>query len=325
MNRKTNIDLLRIVSAAAVVILHSVTAPMGYCNATVPFLTDKILTVIHALTLWAVPVFFIITGYCLLLKSECNYKYCFLHIRKFVFALFTVGLFYALLEEVYSVGTISISIVFAAIKNVVSGNLWEHMWFIYAIIGIYLVMPVIHTFIKQEKNGSIVLTAVLFVFNILFPVIKKWIPIGVELPFGGYLFYVCVGGLVAKYGIRKWQCILISIAGLISAVYVSIHYNGKNAEPVDLLAMCFMSLTVFAIFNCMKIKPSKLLLNLSSCSWGIYLFHPLVINIALKLLKIDFVFSMPYIRIPLLAVSAFMLSFALTYLLKKLPFVSKFI
>lgn len=325
LDRKANIDLLRIISAAAVVTLHAVVAPVGHCTSTVPFLTGRILTVIHSLTMWAAPVFFTITGYCLLLKPECDYKYCFLHIRKFVIALFTVGLFYALLEEIYPVGAVNASIVFTAIKNVISGNLWDHMWFIYAIIGIYLVMPVIHEFIKQEKTGSIVLTALLFAFNILFPAIKEWIPIGVELPFGGYIFYVCFGGLIARYGIRKRQLMIISAAGLISAVYISVHYKGQTAEPIDLLAVCLMSLAVFSIFNHLEIAPSKPLLVMSGCSWGIYLFHPLFINIAIKLLKIDFVFSAPYIRIPLLAMSAFTLSFALTYLLKKLPFVSKVI
>lgn len=79
---------------------------------------------------------------------------------------------------------------FAAFKNVIAGKLWEHMWFVYAIIGIYLVMPVVHGFIKLERKDSFILTAILFAFNILFPVFQKWIPIGVELSFGGYLFYM---------------------------------------------------------------------------------------------------------------------------------------
>lgn len=169
-DRKANIDLLRVISAAAIVTLHSVTAPMGNASSPIPLLTEQILTVIHSLTLWAVPAFFIITGYCLFLKPECNYKYCFLHIRKFVIVLFTIGLFYALLEEVYSTGMINGLVVLVAVKNVIAGNIWEHMWFVYAIIGIYLVMPVVHGFIKRERKDSFILTAILFAFNILFPV-----------------------------------------------------------------------------------------------------------------------------------------------------------
>ena len=77
VDRKANIDLLRVISAAAIVILQSVTAPLGNASSPIPLLTEQILTVIHSLTLWAVPAFFIITGYCLLLKPECSYKYCF--------------------------------------------------------------------------------------------------------------------------------------------------------------------------------------------------------------------------------------------------------
>lgn len=237
--------------------------------------------------------------------------------------LFTVGLFYALLEEVYSTGMVNGLVVLVAVKNVIAGNIWEHMWFVYAIIGIYLVMPVVHGFIKRERKDSFILTAILFAFNILFPVFQKWIPIGVELPFGGYLFYVCFGGLIAKYGIRKQEMIVIVIAGLISAAYLGVHYNGKIAESIDLLAVCIMSLAAFLIFEHMKIKPSRLLLALAKCSWGIYLLHPLIINVALKVLKMDFVSYMPYVKIPLLAICTFILSFAITYLLRKIPFVSE--
>lgn len=70
VDRKANIDLLRVISAAAIVILHSETAPIGNASFPIPLLTEQILTVIHSLTLWAVPAFFIITGYCLLLNQS---------------------------------------------------------------------------------------------------------------------------------------------------------------------------------------------------------------------------------------------------------------
>jgi len=50
-DRKANIDLLRVISAAAIVTLHSVTAPMGNASSPIPLLTEQILTVIHSLTL----------------------------------------------------------------------------------------------------------------------------------------------------------------------------------------------------------------------------------------------------------------------------------
>ena len=51
VDRKAKIDLLRVMSAAAIVILHSVTAPMGNVSSPIPLLTERILTVVHSLTL----------------------------------------------------------------------------------------------------------------------------------------------------------------------------------------------------------------------------------------------------------------------------------
>lgn len=197
------------------------------------------------------------------------------------------------------------------------------MWFVYAIIGIYLVMPVVHGFVKRERKDSFILTAILFAFNILFPVFQKWTPIGVKLSFGGYLFYVCFGGLIAKYGIRKREMIVIVIAGLISAAYLGVHYNGKIAEPIDLLAVCIVSLAVFLIFEHMKIRPSRLLLTLAKCSWGIYLLHPLIIKCRSESSKDGFCFLHAICKDSSAGICTFILSFAVTYLLRKIPFVSE--
>ena len=42
-----------------------------------------------------------------------------------------------------------------------------------------------------------------FFFTIFCPAINKWLPIGIDFPFGGYLFYVCLGGAIAKCRIKK--------------------------------------------------------------------------------------------------------------------------
>ena len=110
MKRNYSIDLLRIMSAIAVVIIHVVTAPLNNITFVVDPALKSILSAFHHLSYWAVPVFFMITGYCMALKKECTYKYCFSQVAKFVAVLFTVGLFYALLEEVFTARTVSIAI-----------------------------------------------------------------------------------------------------------------------------------------------------------------------------------------------------------------------
>lgn len=322
MERKYSIDLLRVISAIAVIIIHVVSAPINNNTVADNVSITTNLNLIHTLMNWSVPVFFMITGYCLLKKKECTYEYCFSHVIKYLCILFTVGLFYSLLEEIFVHKTINISLFIQSIRNVIEGNLWDHMWFVYTIIGIYLVMPVIHLFMQQGNRNILILTALLFFFNILFPAIEKQISVGIVFPFSGYLFYVCFGGLVAKLKINKKLSYFIYLTGLLSIIWIILEADNHKFGYKH-LAVCSIAMSIFFIISKMNIKPSKVLLEISKCTWGIYLIHPLFINIALKLLHIDFVTSQPYLKLLLFAVIVFLASFLATYILRKIPFIKK--
>lgn len=320
MERRSSIDLLRIISAIAVVIIHSVSAPIS--NSTIVYSDSLVfnLNLIHILLNWSVPVFFMITGYCLLIKEECTYEYCFTHVIKYLCVLSTVGLFYSLLEEIFVFKTINIGIITQSVKNVIEGKLWDHMWFVYAIIGVYLVMPVIHNFMEQGSRNILILTTLLFLFNILFPTVEKQISVGVSFPFSGYLFYVCFGGAVAKLQINKKMMTAIYFGGLLSAFWIFL--GAKNQKfGYKHLAVCFMAMSIFLIISKITIKPNKILLNVSKCTWGIYLIHPLFINIALKLLNMDLVTSHAYFKLPLFVMIIFIISFLTTYILRRIPYI----
>ena len=322
MERKYSIDILRIISAIAVIIIHIVSAPVTNSAVAIDASLKINLNLIHILMNWSVPVFFMITGYCLLKKKECTYEYCFSHVLKYICVLFTVGLFYALLEEIFVSKTLNVSIFIQSLLNVIRGNLWDHMWFVYTIIGIYLVMPIIHHFMQQGNRNIIILTMLLFFFNILVPTLEKWISIGVVFPFSGYLFYVCFGGTVAKLKIDNKLSYFIYLTGLLSVVWIILGAENHKFDYKH-LAVCLMAMSIFLLISKMDIKPNKFLLRISKCTWGIYLIHPFFINVAIKLLDIDVVTSQPYIRLFVFAVIVSFTSFLATYILGKIPFVKK--
>ena len=257
IQRNNSMDILRVIACMAVVIIHVSTAPVGSAAAPVSGGILKNLELIHILMQWSVPVFFMITGFCMMQKENCTYSYCFSKVLKYAATLFTVGLFYALLEGVFTEKTINLKIIFNAFKSVIGGYTWEHMWFVYSIIGVYLVMPIIHCFMKQGNKNIMILTTLLLFFSILTPAMNKYLPIGIELPFDGYLVYVCYGGMIAK------------------------------------------------------------------CSWGIYLIHPFFMNIALKVLKIDLLSGMLYVKLLIFAIVLFVISMITTYILRKIPVIKK--
>lgn len=322
MERKFSIDLLRILSAVAVVIIHIVSAPVTNSSAVIDSELATNLNLVHLFMNWSVPVFFMITGYCLQKKNEVTYKYCFSHVVKYVSVLFTVGLAYAFIEEVFTTKTVNGSVVVQSIQNVISGNLWDHMWYIYSIIGIYLVMPVIHLFMSKDDQAAVILTVLLFIFNIFLPTFENYISFGVNLPFGGYLFYVCLGSTIAKLKIHRRFTFFIQLLGVLSVIWI--WFGLANSEfGYNHLAVCAMAMSIFITISKMDIKSNKLISCIAKCTWGIYLIHPFYINIAIKMLKIDVLSSNVYIKLSLMCGIILILSFFTTYALRKLPVVKK--
>lgn len=318
IQRNNSIDLLRVMASIAVVFIHVSTAPVGSASVAVSGEILKNMELIHILMQWSVPVFFMITGFCMMQKESCKYSYCFSKVLKYIGTLLTVGLFYALLEGVFTEKTINLRIIVNAFKSVISGYTWEHMWFVYTIIGIYLVIPIIHCFMKQESKNTIILTTLLLVFSILIPEINKYFPIGVELPFDGYLVYVCFGGMVAKCRIdNKWKY-LSFIAIVISIVYLWVNVGNQLfvfKHPI----VCFMAMGIFLLISQADFKSNKIIMEIARCSWGIYLIHPFFMNIALKVLKIELLSGMLYIKLFMFAIVLFVISLIVTYILRKIP------
>lgn len=324
MERKYSIDLLRILSAVAVVLIHIVSAPVANSSAVIDSAVATNLNLIHTLMNWSVPVFFMITGYCLQKKKEVTYEYCFSHVMKYIGVLFTIGLAYALMEEVFTARTINGAVLVQSILNVISGNLWDHMWFIYSIIGIYLVMPVIHLFISKDDKNAVILTVLLFVFTILLPTFEKYFSIGVTIPFGGYLFYVCFGSTIAKLKINPRFSIFIPLFGVLSVIWIFLENPNGKFEYTH-LTICVMAISIFLTVSQMNIKSNKLILGISKCTWGIYLIHPLYINIAIKVLKIDVLSSNVYIRLLVMWGVILTISLLTVYILRKIPIIKKLI
>lgn len=322
MERKNSIDFLRIISAVAVVLIHIVSAPVSKSSGDMEYALWRNLQLTHVLMNWAVPVFFMITGYCMMKKESLTYRYCFAHIRKYVCVLFTVGLSYALMAEIFEHGTFNLTILGQAVLNVLRGDLWAHMWFMYSIIGVYLVLPVIHRFMTREERDARILTALLFLLCILLPAFEGILPIGIKLPFDGYLFYVCMGGLLARQKLGKKWIHAIYLAGVLGLGWILLGWHRWGFGYLH-PAVCAMAVSIFLLVSKMNIRPGKLLLGLSGCTWGVYLIHPFFINVAIKVIGIDLLSSGTYMKLLALLVAVLALSFVGTWVLRKIPYVKK--
>lgn len=197
------------------------------------------------------------------------------------------------------------------------------MWYIYAIIGIYLILPLIHSLLHNNINDFYKLTIILFIFNILLPAFKDYLIIRIDFPISNYVFYVCFGSIISQKKVFLKNIQLLKIASILIISYFilnpTLHFEYTN------ILVCILSITIFIIVENLNIKENKFIQSLSNCSWGIYIIHPLFINIIIKLLNIDLLKNNPYINLLLFGIFITFISYIFTLIIKKTPILKKIV
>ena len=133
-------DLLRAVAMLAVIIVHLAGSQLG--NVPVGSAEFHVLNAYDGLTHWCVPVFIMLSGMFLLdpKHSLSSSKLFFGHILRMLVALVVWGTAYALVTQVSAAG-LSWESVKAALWQVLQGKTHFHLWFLYMIVGLYLITP----------------------------------------------------------------------------------------------------------------------------------------------------------------------------------------
>lgn len=324
--RDYRIDILRIVSAFFIVVIHVVSTSVTYNDVAVDAHTARGLNVVHNLSSWAVPVFFMITGFCVLGDDrECTWRWTFVHIWKYAGILFTVGWFYAFLEYIYLERSVSLRAAGASFVDVLNGKTWTHMWFIYSIIGIYLVLPVIKPCIVASEKNVYCLAGVLFFTTVLLPVVNDLLKLSIDikLPIAGYIFYVIAGAAAARchFQSMKYVNLVFMAVDLLVIVYF-LCCGREEIYAYTSLPVCLMAIGIFipvakndaALHGC-----GGRLEKLAKCTLGIYLIHPLFLNLMVRLLHIYPLHITGWISIPVTCIALFLVSYGTVCLLRKIP------
>ncbi len=308
------IDLLRVASALAVVMIHVVTLS-SVSGRTLPTGTKAALENVHNLLRWSVPIFCMITGFLFLGgRRECTYRSISHNIWHLLLLLVLTGGFYSLLKQVYMAGCFSLTMLPRAVVDILTGNLWDHMWYLYMIIGVYLMLPVAAPFFQREVSEAGVLCGISFLFTILLPEMTRLLGVRTEFsfPIAGYSFYVFMGGFLGRIRYRK-RHLGAAAAGIITgAILMLSPLYEKIAVNYRSLPVAMMAVGIFAAAGmCFeKYTPGRIVRMLALCSGGIYLLHPLFLNLQIRVLGIhplDYpgILSVPMNSVIIFGISAF--------------------
>lgn len=335
MDRKNydpRISRLRILAAVCVIWLHTCSTLAE--NRSLFGLTDSQYVFFGAafqIMYWAVPVFFMITGALLLGKQtdypRCLRRYC----GRVLLALTVFGIPFAALKIVGETRKVSASLIPQTLLAVLSGESFAHLWYLYVLLGIYLVLPVLQLAVSRMEDGHWrYLLGAMFVLAFLLPTVQALtgVKIAFTIPFAYPLFYVLAGYRLYTNP-PKWNpardvlCILLAGGCMIAAWMAgfSPRVVGGYSSPLTAL----MALSVFSLAMGLR-EPGRALWQLDRLCFGAYLIHPLFIHFVYRLLKLTPVSFSVY---PLAAVGFFvgfvLCAFAGSWLLNRIPLLRKYV
>lgn len=341
------LDILRIISVFAVVLLH----------ISAPFVVDInanglrwwwVGNIIDSATRWSVPVLIIISGKLMLDNDREESITIFLRKRltKVAIPLIFWSFVHMMIANRANLQWDG-SFIITFIKNFYVGKVHIHLWYLYMIFGLYLVTPIIKPYVNNVKKNSLMYFIVIwFISNGIIGFSQKFT--GYNIAFNLSFFhwglgYFVLGFVLSKYSVSIKQRKTLYFCGVIGLVvtiwgsYLLTKYNNGIMVPhlYSYYApnVIFTAIAIFLLFKNIDFDKivgnnnfiKRTISNLSSTSFGVYLIHLLVLNIissgvfgiAIKATSFN-----PFIGIPLVGIATFTISHFVVRILQKIPFVN---
>lgn len=330
-SRLTWVDFLRVTSALLVVLVHSQVWGSGPAIAK---------TFYHTLARISVPVFFMLSGYLLLPKEESWQTFLSKRATKILIPFFFWSFVYdAFINAAFSETGVTLAASYDMFLRILSSPRGGHFWYMYSLIGLYFFIPILRLFVARARNSDVLyfIGLWLFVIPILY-ILEAYTDIRIrfEMQFAaGYVGYLLIGLLLGRMELtpkRMWISAALFVASFLFCLAVfHYEYPPDNELPFRSHLSLNIILLASAAFPILKFMgnnvPRRLLPSLyliSEASFGIYLIHPLVMywmELIWKSFGYETTSGSSFIVIPVVTVVAFLLSFAVTYILQKIPIV----
>lgn len=281
-SRNCSIDLLRILCCFLVVCIHTAPLYQSYTQLEVTEGQKYIVLGLESFVRVGMPVFFVISGMFILNKEVTSlYDFYKKRLTSIIIPFIVASILHFSLKQYINNDDFSMKGYMLALVGTTSIS--DHFWFVYAIIGIYIVSPVFSLLVSSldAKKASLILKIV-FAFILLNVYVSPFIK-GMFLPeIGMWLLYFISGGLITKLKIKTRVYTIGFVVGYLLTIIASYINNGHflpiNLRQYDsginmyIFAMCFAG--IFWSIN-MKVKGvcAHFITYLSSATYMIYLLH----------------------------------------------------
>ena len=340
-SRENNFDLLRVICAFAVIVIHVSAQFVGAITSNPMYegvYFDHILNdaLYYGLSRFAVPCFVMLSG-AFLLDNDRNADFSQFYrksFKKLLIPVFVFSIIYFLYDYVLLIGKIfvlhkevlSMALLLEPVKQLIAGTPFYHMWYMYMLIGLYALVPMVIRlkneigFDRFEKLAYIFVVVASLAGWVATQKVN-WDP-GMSFRYLGYLM---IGYVLRKRcyenNIRAWVFIVAGL--LIETINSFLRYHqilqriAEGDRVYTLYAphaplVVISSVLLFAGFAYLKTNIS--IQRIASASFVIYLVHAGILSCiqiisSPKFFALYDVMGDTRVIIPLVSVVTFLLSF----------------
>lgn len=322
------VDFTRIVAIFFVIVVH-VSYQLVAKWGEIPFGWWMFGNIVDGASRTAVSLFFMVSGYLNLARPMPWKDYFQRRLSRILILLVTWSLIHMFLLAYTGQREYTL---FSAFKAILSGTVFDHLWFMYSLFGFYLITPI---FWKLLEDRQVLWFFVLLwvIFEPLTSLIDRFT--GLQFAFvlpqaTGYFGFYVLGYLLGTrdytfrqswLGLAAWLAaslfIILATWGLTaSAGTLDITFYYINGFPVLIGAI---GLFVFIKSSCFD---HPMIRWLGTTTTGIYLMHYIIIDLVKRGLlgmKLSAIHPNPYVGVPLAAIIVFFLSSLLTWVMLHIP------
>lgn len=328
---KTNhiayLDTLRVVACLLVILTHS-PIPHDNMGSSLSYVS------IYYLCLPCIGLFLMISGALLLPMRVPTKEFLHKRLPRIIFPLISWSVIYIIIALLVNKLTISegiynlLLIPFKCVKG------FDHGWFLYTIIGIYLFIPIFNAWINNNSLRRTQYFILLWGITLCFPyIIARFGTIQSDTlyTFASYFGYVVLGYYLHHHPISldsapKWL-VLISVTIIVGMVlpvimyrYYSPGYNLYNDLQLSVVVMCVLIFCCIQSFNPKSHLWNKCMRHLSGLTFGIYLVNFAILRNLFTPYFTQNPLASPLLEILIAFIGSAIISYLIIWSIQKLPF-----
>ncbi|MDG2433715.1 acyltransferase family protein [Flavobacterium sp.] len=323
---KFGLSFLRIIATFSVIVIH-VAGPLVVRFSQIPNFEWHVANFYDSVSRYSVPVFFMISGALILRKDYELFDFLKRRFGKIIIPFLFWSLLYSLLNR-YVFNDDSFSVV-KIIRDVFYGSMY-HLWFVYALLGVYLTVPVLRRWIKNAPQKEILYVLIIWMITIMLtiPKLNIYFPKIDFIYFSGFIGYFILGYYLSLFKFPKKLSLILIFLGSLITIVGTYYFTEKNSKFYYYFYeyLCLNTLMVssgfFLLFNriqCNKPKIKSFMLHLNGTCFGIYLMHPLLLQL-FELIGFNVNITNSVISILLIAFTCFLVCGGVVFSIKKLKY-----